>query len=181
MKTKTPPKLYRWKIVVTPDDPTVAPVTEFFTGSAYQAQWRASAICDRVARKKSTARLFRLGEFQSVVAEPNTRPNVTPIFVGTKRVGEVVDNTFVKRLRATEHFLRHPPAICFDEQTLFAAIKAKATTVQITDTETGHTFTATIKKIMDEGFQVERGHGRQVGLVLSGWVKDENPAQPKLL
>ena len=58
-----------------------------------------------------------------------------PIRVGRQVVGEVQGDTFHKRLRASVHFLRIPPAIAFDVMTLDDAERAGARRVEVTDLE----------------------------------------------
>lgn len=95
--------------------------------------------------------------------------NGTPIYVGTRVVGEVRAGVFHKAVRANVHQLRQPPAWALDVQSLADAVKAGATVVAIYDTETRRTFTASVTRILTDGFRVSRGFGEQVALPIAQW------------
>lgn len=88
-------------------------------------------------------------------------------------VGAVLDGVLVKRVQASKHFLRKPPAICLDLQSLADAQKAGARRVAITDTESGKTYRSDIATIRKHGKTLDRGHGQQVALALSKWMVDD--------
>jgi len=97
-----------------------------------------------------------------------------PIFAGNgKVVGEIRDGVFLKKLRGSRHFLRKPPAICFDISSLKEAEEAGATHIKIIDIETGKTYHAPLRLVWEKGFTLDRGHGRQIGLPLNLWESGE--------
>jgi hypothetical protein len=87
-----------------------------------------------------------------------------------RRVGAVVDGVFHKdRVQGSRHFLRRPPGIALDAESLRQAEAAGATSVSITDQETGITYTAAFETIREHGIHVDRGLGIQVGLEFQWW------------
>src|SRR5262245_55375057 len=94
----------------------------------------------------------------------------TPIRVGRVVVGYVSGNTFYKSARASAHFLRVPPAICFDTSTLDDAENAGAHYAEVTDAESGRVYRAALSTIRAKGFRVNRGFGEQSGLSLIEWT-----------
>ena len=67
----------------------------------------------------------RLGWGRTRIADTVVQSNYTPIFVGTRVVGAVKGDTFFKTIRKS-HFLRKPPAIAFDTNSLEQAKQAGA-------------------------------------------------------
>lgn len=93
----------------------------------------------------------------------------TPIYAAGRRVGEVQRGVFVKHVRGSVHFLRKPPAIALDLQSLADAERAGAGSVCIVDSETGREYCARVNYLRARGFKVSRGFGEQVALALSEW------------
>jgi hypothetical protein len=93
-----------------------------------------------------------------------------PIFAGSKVIGKVNGDTFYKSIRKN-HFLRCPPAIAFDIDSLTQAEQAGAIKVQVTDKEDGTIYRATIQHIRDKGREFNRGFGDQIFLTMEGWTK----------
>jgi hypothetical protein len=84
-----------------------------------------------------------------------------------------------KRVSASKHFLRHPPAIAFDASVLDWAEGQGARLCRIEDRETGAVYLASLLMIRQRGFLLERGFGRQIALPLGSW-SIESPGQPRL-
>lgn len=84
-------------------------------------------------------------------------------------VGKVSKGIFIKRLKASQHFLRVPPAIAFDISTLVDAEKAGASNVEVEDTESGKTYSASMGVIWGKGREIDRGWGKQWALTLDHW------------
>lgn len=93
------------------------------------------------------------------------------IFAGKKVVGYVLDGTFYKSLKSSKHFLRKPPAIAFDVQSLRDARAAGASKAQIIDQDTGTIYRASIDRIMKDGWTFNRGFGNQIALPMEGWTR----------
>jgi hypothetical protein len=68
--------------------------------------------------------------------------------------------------------LLKPRAWCFDRQSLLDAKAAGAVSVELEDVDTGTIYAASMARIWERGFPVSRGHGPQIGLVLSLWTKN---------
>lgn len=103
-----------------------------------------------------------------------------PVRVGEKVVGSVIGKLFIKRVVGSKHFLRVPPAIAFDTQSLNNAKAAGATELMVIDKETGIAYVSSIANFYAEGFYIDRGFGKQIALSLDKW-STMNPEQPKLL
>lgn len=104
----------------------------------------------------------------------------TPVFVVEKIVGYVQGQTFFKRIKSSKHFLRKPPAIAFDTSSLCDAELLGARFVQVTDSESGKVYKASIDQIWVEGFSLNRGHGQQQALHLSKWNCGSRPVSRQL-
>jgi hypothetical protein len=106
---------------------------------------------------------------QGIVKSP------TPIYANGRVIGRVVGDTFHKSITGSRHLLRTPRAICFDRSTLHDAAAAGATRVEIYDSESRTTYTATLATIDAYSFPVRRGHGDQVGVALVYWSVNGAP------
>ena len=106
----------------------------------------------------------------------------TNIRVGNKVVGTVVGKLFIKRINGSQHFLRVPPAIAFDKESLQRAYEAGATEAMVIDKETGIAYNASFVDIHIFGFEFERGFGKQVALPMKYWnaTKPAKIEQPTL-
>jgi hypothetical protein len=93
-----------------------------------------------------------------------------------KVIGKICGETFRKVVRASKHFLHTPClAIANDLDVLASAKDAGARVCEIVDRESKHTYRATIEKIWQRGFHVDRNHGAQIALALSEWNRDGEP------
>lgn len=101
--------------------------------------------------------------------------NSTIIRVGQRVVGKVINGVFLKKVKASRHFLKHPEAIAFDIESLKQAQQAGAQTVSIIDTESGNVYKAFLSTIWDNGFDLDRGYGKQIALPLAEWSLGEEP------
>ena len=99
--------------------------------------------------------------------------NTITVRVNGRTIGAVRGMLFTKHLRASKHFLRTPPAIAFDVQSLHDAESAGAQIACLIDDETGRGYVAAMAKIRARGFRVNRGHGEQIALMLDEWRTDE--------
>ena len=109
-----------------------------------------------------------------VVAKPGATPSLpfnytSKIKVGARVVGEVVGDEFVKKVHSKRHFLRKPPAIAFDIESIETAKSLGATSVKIVDLDTGIIYQVTISLLLQQGFLFNRGFGNQIGLPLKYW------------
>lgn len=74
-----------------------------------------------------------------------------------------------KAVRGSVHMLRVPKAWCFDFGDLTRAEAAGARLVLVHDLEGFREHWATITTIRARGFELDRKHGRQVGLGIEWW------------
>jgi hypothetical protein len=95
--------------------------------------------------------------------------NFTPIYVGEKKVGKVRDNTFYKSI-SEDHYLRYPPAIAFDINSLDLAERVGAIGVHVADKDTGVIYQSSIAFIRKYGTVFNRGHGVQIFLTVGNWI-----------
>ena len=117
-------------------------------------------------------------------AMPGAKPSVDPNFTGKIKIGEKIvgvikGENFIKRVHSAKHFLRKPPAIAFDVDTLTQAQDLGATRVKIIDLDTNSIYIASIELIFEKGFVFNRGYGIQIGLTLNYW-NTSSPTQPNL-
>lgn len=93
------------------------------------------------------------------------------IFTASGKVcGKVCGDTWHKTIHGNKHFLQRPPAIAFDLKSLEQVEHVGARRVVVVDQENGTTYTASLARLRESGFEFDRGHGRQVALPLSGWT-----------
>lgn len=97
----------------------------------------------------------------------------TKILVGNTIVGAVKDGVFLKRVRGSRHFLKKPPAIALNTDTIEQAFNLGATKIAIHDLESGKFYRATIELIYEKGFKLNRGYGDQLALPISRWEVEQ--------
>jgi hypothetical protein len=111
------------------------------------------------------------------VAGANTvsQSHSTPIYALGKVVGAVVDDKFIRRMKKSKHFLRQPPSIASNIDTLEQAVQAGARLCTVIETESNWTYQVPISRIYEKGRIIERGFGKQIALALHLWdqSKDE--------
>ena len=100
------------------------------------------------------------------------KKNYTAIYANGRVIGGVShDGVLSKRVKASKHFLKVPPAIAWDTEALSQAAKAGAYKIEVTDIEAGVTYGTTLHHFMEHAFSVNRGWGCQLALPLDGWTK----------
>lgn len=109
------------------------------------------------------------------LAGASSNPDSTIIRVGSRVVGKVQHGIFLKKVKASRHFLRHPEAIAFDVGSLRQAQQAGARTVKVIDAESGKVYKAFLSTIWAKGFELDRGYGKQIALPLSEWSLGNEP------
>ncbi|GIV21713.1 MAG: hypothetical protein KatS3mg023_3464 [Armatimonadota bacterium] len=85
----------------------------------------------------------------------------------------------VRRVQASKHQLRQPPAWAFERHILEQAHEAGASLVEVHDVESGITYIAPLATLWQKGIRIQRGHGEQIALPLNLWHRAD-PRQPKL-
>lgn len=96
---------------------------------------------------------------------------ITPkvIHVNGKPVGKVSNGVFQKTIAGSKHMLRTPKALAFDVSSLRDAADAGAERVEVYDSESRTTYTASLACLREHGAPLERGYGRQWFLALDWW------------
>lgn len=105
--------------------------------------------------------------------KPQKSSKFFPVRVGNHVVGKVSGDTFLKSVDGSRHFLRVPPAICFDVQSLKDAEQAGAVYAEVTDRETSKVYRSSIRFVWEQGFKVNRGFGEQWALALKEWNRGD--------
>ena len=106
--------------------------------------------------------------------------NGIPVRAGELIVGRVLGDRFCKRVRAGKHMLREPRGWAIDVQSLTDAERLGAREVEIRDSESNVTYTASVERIRSKGLRFDRGFGQQVCLPLQHWTI-ERPGEAKQL
>jgi len=91
-----------------------------------------------------------------------------------KAVGTVKGDVFYKKISGSKHFLKKPPAISFDEQSLKKAYSYGAKKIVIHDKDTSKNYIAKFETVYEKGFKVDRGFGKQIALPMSFWNVEED-------
>lgn len=94
------------------------------------------------------------------------------VTVKGKQVGYVIGDIFRKRVKASKHFLRKPPAIAFDKASIDIAKEYGATKIRVLDIEDDVIYSATMWDLENNGFDIDRGYGKQVAMLKSKWNTD---------
>ena len=94
-----------------------------------------------------------------------------------KPVGYIEDGILKKRVQASKHMLRIPRGWAWDKDILEEAVAEGIGKTEIFDTEEDVTFTSKIQDILEKGQEINRGHGLQVVLPISGWNKKTKECQ----
>lgn len=86
-----------------------------------------------------------------------------------KTFGRIAGTVLAKDIEGSKHFLKKPPAICFDEQALEIAESMGVTDIVVYDKETGTEYRATMGQMRAKGLPLDRGYGKQVALLMGEW------------
>jgi len=116
------------------------------------------------------------------MSDKSIHQNKKPVYSKFRKrpVGDVIGQEFVKRI-GRSGFLKQPPAICFEVYTLKQAEEAGARVIRVIDKDSGFEYCAALAKLWREGFELDRGFGKQRGLLLSEWEVFKTAPQPKQL
>jgi len=108
---------------------------------------------------------------KSIRKSRTSKGNNHPIYARGRVIGQVRSGTFYKSI-APNHYLQKPPAIAFSLDSLRQAESAGANQVEVKDRETGTLYRASLAKIREKGFPVNRaGFEPQWALALEEWSK----------
>lgn len=115
---------------------------------------------------------------------PSTGVKILYASDGTGRCVGMLDQrggvlVLTKRVSAAKHFLKCPPAICWDSAALREAEQAGASLAEVFDEDRKRTFSAPLSAFREHGFDLDRGHGLQRALALKHWHISD-PAQREL-
>lgn len=111
--------------------------------------------------------------------------SITKVYAAGHLVGVVQGDTFSKRVHSTRHFLRKPPGISLNVDSIYAAVQAHAVHLLLHDEDTQTQFQTTLTHLLQTGENLNRRHGAQVFLPLihfqtrpyraEVWVVQGNP------
>ncbi len=99
----------------------------------------------------------------------HSQPSSNLIFAKGRVIGYVEKGTFHKTVHSTRHFLRVPPAICLDSDSLRQAIDYEAVEIEIFDRDTRKVYRSTVDNFLKHSFQLNRGAGDQLAMILNRW------------
>ena len=84
-------------------------------------------------------------------------------------VARLVNGILVKKARESKHMLRSPKAWAFDRSIIETASRHGATGIRIEAGDTGAVFKVSMDMFLEKSFALQRGHNRQLALVLKFW------------
>lgn len=93
--------------------------------------------------------------------------------IAGKTLGEIENGILRKRLDATKHFLRIPPAIAIDANVFY---NYDISMIAIHETTERKKYWAHILTFRKHGLTINRGHGEQIALELHHWRDNERAA-----
>lgn len=91
----------------------------------------------------------------------------------------IEDGILRRRVQASKHMLRRPPAWAVEEKILREAERHGCTWVQVVDVESHITYVAPLQSFWTRGIAIDRGFALQRALPLCFWTR-EDPKQPSL-
>lgn len=89
--------------------------------------------------------------------------------VGHRRVGEIVGDSFIKRVIGSKHMLRIPRAWCMDAGVFDEKVKPNCKKIIIKDTESGLTYKTSTNTFDAFKGVTDRGYGKQYFLAMGRW------------
>jgi len=89
---------------------------------------------------------------------------MTTVKLNGRTIGEVIASVFIKHVQGSKHFMRTPPGIAFDTETLEMAKTMGAQYVVVVDGETQKQYCARITTIEQKGLRIDHGYGPQICL-----------------
>ena len=88
-----------------------------------------------------------------------------------KYVGDLIDRTYVKRVKASVHMFRIKPAWAIDAELITLLDAQGCNMVKLIDTENNTVYEAPLVDIKEKGFRKHfKGYGSQVFLALKHWI-----------
>jgi len=115
---------------------------------------------------------------QPNLVQPSTRQSIE---VGGRHVGYVTGDAFHKDVKSSRHMLRRPcRSWAADLGSLEDAQAAGARFLELHDGDTGAEYRVVITTLLDHGFLVDRGYGRQVALPVDKWQRPDVSEQLSL-
>jgi len=102
-------------------------------------------------------------------------PVNSPIKVESKIIGQLLGNTFVKRVIGSKHQLRKPPAWCISKEAFCREILPNTENIIIEDQESGLTYQTSTETFAERAFEIQRGGFElQLALTLNYWERQDN-------
>ena len=94
--------------------------------------------------------------------------------VGSKVVGYLYGNQFIKSVIGSKHKLKYPPAWALDAEVFDREVKPNAREFIIIDKEVGLEYHCLVETFDRLKGKLNRGYGRQYYLTLSHWEVESN-------
>ena len=94
--------------------------------------------------------------------------------VGSRTVGTLKDNRFIKQVIGSKHKLRYPSAWAIDAEAFDKEVRPNATEIIVIDKETGLKYHCQVKTFDRLKGELNRGFGRQYFLTLNHWLIEGN-------
>lgn len=92
-----------------------------------------------------------------------------PLRVNGQTVAVLYPGGTLRKVVKNKHMLVTPPAWAIQAEALERAISLGARTLEVVNSETGVTYTATIDDVIAHGVRFDRGYGLQVALPIARW------------
>ena len=94
----------------------------------------------------------------------------TPVKPQGKIIGVLSKHTFIKRVKASKHMLRKPPAWCISKQAFCEEVLPNTENIIIEDIESGIVYECLTKVFAEHAFEIQRGNSEpQLALGLRFW------------
>ena len=97
-------------------------------------------------------------------------PPQGPVRIGSKVVGHIEGDQFVKYIRGSIHRLRKPPAFCLSEHAFHVSVLPWVSFVRVIDIETTTHYEVATGDFLQHAFRIHRGdYEPQLALPLKWW------------
>jgi hypothetical protein len=108
-----------------------------------------------------------------------------PIFYegSVRPVGEfnLDTKTFTRRLHSSRHFLKTPPAICFQDSIIKQIKDLGCQSIKVIDSDSGDFYEVDFTTFQEKSILVNRGYGLQCALPLNYWNSEYKRRRSKTL
>lgn len=95
------------------------------------------------------------------------------------RHGRITGTAWTKKVSGSRHKMRRPSGWALDVSDVLAATHCGADEVQLHDLETGITYSASIRSLLEQGQLIDYGFGRQILLPIDCWRTSAYQSAPR--